>query len=58
MLVHTPVPAGHKEEVSYWGWPDEVHAYNFPGEEGKQLSVNVYTRYPSVRLLLNGKLIG
>jgi beta-galactosidase len=58
MLVHTPVPAGHKEEISYWGWPDEVHAYNFPGEEGKPLSVNVYTRYPSVRLFLNGKLIG
>ncbi|HEY1872712.1 MAG TPA: DUF4982 domain-containing protein, partial [Chitinophagaceae bacterium] len=58
MLVHKPVPAGHKEEVSYWGWPDEVHAYNFSGDEGKSLTVNVYTSYPSVRLLLNGKLIG
>jgi beta-galactosidase len=55
MLVHVPVPAGHKEAVSYWGWPDEVPAYHFPGLEGKPLQVNVYTRYPGVRLELNGK---
>jgi len=57
MLVHVPVPAGHKEAVSYWGWPDEVPAYHFPGLEGKPLQVNVYTRYPGVRLELNGKAV-
>jgi len=55
MLVHSPVPPGHKEAVSYWGWPDEVPAYHFPGQEGKPLQVNVYTRYSQVRLELNGK---
>ena len=57
MLVHAPVPEGHKEAISYWGWPDEFPAYTFPGSEGKPLQVHVYTRYPVVRLLLNGKII-
>ena len=58
MLVHSPVPEGHKEAISYWGWPDESPAYTFPGAEGKQLQVHVYTRYDKVRLVLNGKTIG
>jgi beta-galactosidase len=58
MLVHAPIPEGHKEAVSYWGWPDELNAYTFPGAEGKSLQVHVYTRYDSVRLVLNGKTIG
>ena len=58
MLVHAPIPEGHKEAVSYWGWPDEVHAYTFPGAEGKPLQVHVYTNYDSVKLLLNDKAVG
>jgi beta-galactosidase len=58
MLVHVPVPEGHKEAVSYWGWPDELNAYTFPGAEGKSLQVHVYTKYDTVRLMLNGKTIG
>jgi beta-galactosidase len=58
MLVHTPIPPGHKEAVSAWGWPDELHSFTFPGDEGKTMQVHVYTSYPSVRLLLNGKIIG
>ena len=57
MLVHTHVSAGMKETVSDWGWPDELPYYYFPGSEGKSLRVNVYTRYPHVRLELNGKTI-
>jgi beta-galactosidase len=58
MLVHVPIPEGHKEAVSAWGWPDEVPAYTFPGEEGKTIQVHVYTTYPTVQLQLNGKVIG
>jgi len=58
MLVHAPIPEGHKEAVSAWGWPDEVPSFTFPGEEGNTMQVNVYTTYPTVRLLLNGKTIG
>ncbi|HSV12119.1 MAG TPA: glycoside hydrolase family 2 TIM barrel-domain containing protein [Hanamia sp.] len=58
MLVHKPVPAGHTEAVSAWGWPGELHSFTFPGDEGKKMQVHVYTSYSTVRLLLNGKTIG
>lgn len=57
MLVHKHIPTGMKETVSDWGWPDELPYYYFPGDEGKLHRVNVYTRYPQVRLELNGKKI-
>lgn len=57
MLVHTPVPAGMKEKVSGWGWPDEQHSWTWPGQEGKPMQVRVITRSRSVWLELNGKII-
>ncbi|MFC4675075.1 glycoside hydrolase family 2 TIM barrel-domain containing protein [Dysgonomonas termitidis] len=57
MLVHTPVPTGYKEKISYWGWPDEEAGWNWSGHAGEDMDVKVYTRYPSVRLYLNGKLL-
>jgi beta-galactosidase len=57
MLVHAPIAHGHKEVVTNWGWPDEYPSWNFAGEEGRQMQVNVYTRLPMVRLQLNGKTI-
>lgn len=58
MLVHAPIAEGHTEAVSYWGWQNEVPAYTFPGAEGKPLQVHVYTRYDTVRLMQNGKIVG
>lgn len=58
MAVHAPIPAGMQEVVSYWGWPDEQQSWNWVGNEGKKLQVNVYSNYPEVRLELNGKVIG
>jgi beta-galactosidase len=58
MAVHAPMPDSCYEQVSYWGWPDEMLSWNWPGNEGKKMSVNVYSRAPEVRLLLNGKIIG
>lgn len=55
MLVHKPIPDGYKEKVSYWGWPDNEPHWNWGGYEGQLMDVVVYTRYPSVRLYLNGK---
>jgi len=57
MLVHAPVPAGMKEKVSGWGWPDEQHSWTWPGQEGKMMKVRVFTRSRSVWLELNGKII-
>jgi beta-galactosidase len=58
MLVHKPIPAGMKENVSPWGWPDELKCWNWEGHLGEKMRVNVYTRSPLVKLELNGKSIG
>lgn len=57
MAVHAPVPKGLTELVSKWGWPDERQNWTWPGAEGRNMEVNVYSRYQIVRLELNGKLI-
>jgi len=58
MLVHKPVPAGKMENVSPWGFPDELKSWNWDGHEGQKMQVHVYTRSPLVKLELNGKIIG
>ena len=58
MMVHTPIPEGLHEIISGWGWPDEVPSWNWAGNEGTPLQVNVYTRCERVRLLLNGEVVG
>ena len=57
MLVHTPIPEGKRETVSYWGWPDELPCWNWKGNEGQPMDVRVFTKYPKVRLELNGKVV-
>ena len=57
MAVHTPIPQGYRIALSYWGWPDEYPSWNWNGHENRPLDVRVFTRYPSVRLYLNGKLL-
>jgi len=58
IAVHTPLPAGHNELISPWGLPSELPCWTWPGEEGKTFQVAVYTRCTSIRLELNGKVIG
>lgn len=57
LLVHAPVPAGEREVISKWGWPDELPHWNWRGHEGETLNVRAYSRCDSVRLYLNGKLL-
>jgi len=57
LAVHAPIPAGRRERVSAWGWPDERQSWTWPGSEGKSLDVTVYSSCPSVRLELDGKEI-
>lgn len=58
MLVHRPIPAGKREIVSPWGFPDELKSWSWPGHEGEKLKVYVYTHSQIVKLELNGKIIG
>jgi beta-galactosidase len=46
------------ENVSDWGWPDELQSWTWPGAEGSPLQVRVFSRAPMVRLFLNGKVVG
>ena len=57
IFVHRPLPEGRRESVSAWGWPDELASWTWPGNEGKTMQVNVYSKCDSVRLELNGKEI-
>ena len=58
MTVHRPLPEGRREVIGQWGWPDEQRSWNWAGQEGRPLQVKVYTSYPQVRLLLDGREIG
>jgi beta-galactosidase len=56
--VHAPVPENTTEKISYWGWYDEYPSWNWLGNEDQPLRVSVYTKGTSVRLELNGRIIG
>ena len=58
MLVHEPIPEGRHEVLSWWAWPREEVSWNWAGDEGHPLQVAVYSRCETVRLELNGEIIG
>ena len=58
ILIHEPNPSGNEEVTSFWGWPNEEPRWHWPGHEGEELQVNVYTNYEKIRLELNGESIG
>lgn len=57
MLVHRPIPEDQKEAVAPWGFPEEIKSWNWTGQEGKKMQINVYSRSELVKLELNGKTI-
>jgi beta-galactosidase len=48
---------GKIKETLWSVWPT-WESWTWPGMEGKDVQVEVYSRYPAVRLYLNNKLIG
>lgn len=48
---------GAIHETSWSVWPT-WESWTWPGYEGKDITVDVYSRYPKVRLYLNEQLIG
>jgi beta-galactosidase len=58
LAVQRPVPEGHKELISAWGWSDELRSWTWHGHEGRTLKVRAYSSGDQIRLLLNGQEIG
>jgi len=58
MAVREPAPAPLDIKETMWSvWPT-WESWTWPGHEQKNIDVEVYAKYPKVRLYLNGKLIG
>jgi len=58
MAVREPNPESGKIKTTAWAvWPT-WESWTWPGYEGKPLEVEVYSKYPRVRLYLNQKLLG
>ena len=57
IAVQRPVPAGQFQHVGLWAWPDETSGWNWPGHEGKPVTVRVYSRAERVELRLNGAVV-
>lgn len=58
MAVREPEPEPLEIKTTLWSvWPT-WESWTWPGFEGKDVQVEVYSKYPSVRLYLNNTLIG
>jgi len=58
MAVREPEPTPLEIKETWWSvWPT-WESWTWPGFEGKTVQVEVYSKYPKVRLYLNNKLIG
>ena len=58
MAVREPNPVSGKIKTTGWAvWPT-WESWTWPGYEGKEIQVEVYSKYPKVRLYLNNKLVG
>jgi beta-galactosidase len=53
-----PSPDGKPYRVEDWGLAPSWASWTWPGVEGRNLSVQVFSRYDRVQLYLNDKLIG
>lgn len=58
IAVHNPANFSRQEVLSLWGWPDCRHDFTYPGYEGMQMKVSVYSKAPEVELFHNGKSLG
>ena len=58
MAVREPNPDNGEIKQTQWSvWPT-WESWTWPGYEGKDIQVEVYSKYPKVRLYLNDKLMG
>jgi len=58
MAVREPNPDNGSITETSWSVYPTWESWSWPGKEGKDVQVEVYSKYPSVRLYLNNRLIG
>ncbi len=58
IVSRRPEHFGVKEIISKWGWPEVEHAWYWPGQEGKPVGVDVYSRGDEVELFADGVSLG
>jgi beta-galactosidase len=56
--VRLPEPEGKKIIATMWATYPTLSTWSWPGQEGKNLQVEVYSGAEKVQLFLNGKLLG
>ncbi len=56
--VRLPEPEGKKIVAMGWAVYPTLPSWSWPGQEGKEMQVEVYSGAEKVQLFLNGKLIG
>lgn len=56
--VLVPPPGGQPWNLTRWSVPPALSSWTWPGREGSELTVEVYSRHPAVELRLNGRSIG
>ncbi|WP_243349173.1 sugar-binding domain-containing protein [Parabacteroides sp. FAFU027] len=58
LAIREPNPDNGKISETLWSvWPT-WESWTWPGREEKQIEVEIYSKYPKVRLYLNNKLVG
>ncbi|MEL0455909.1 glycoside hydrolase family 2 TIM barrel-domain containing protein [Flavobacteriaceae bacterium SZ-1-7] len=58
MAVREPNPEIGEIKTTMWAvWPT-WESWTWPNQEGKDIEVEVYSKYPKVRLYLNGEYVG
>jgi beta-galactosidase len=57
MAVIAPTLNGRPWGLGLWAVPTALPSWTWPGQEGKPITVEVFSSHPSVRLYLNDKLI-
>jgi beta-galactosidase len=56
--VLAPTSDGKPWNLTPWSLPSALPSWTWPGQDGKELTVEVYSRYDAVRLYLNRRLLG
>jgi beta-galactosidase len=56
--VRVPPPGGGEWNLTPWSMAPTLPSWTWPGQEGRSMSVEVYSRHDAVRLELDGRVLG